>query len=29
MHYLAEWLQPKVPELSITYVPVGDPVTTL
>jgi putative NIF3 family GTP cyclohydrolase 1 type 2 len=29
MHYLAEWLQPKVPEIPITYIPVGDPVKTL
>ncbi|GHO57016.1 Nif3-like dinuclear metal center hexameric protein [Ktedonobacter robiniae] len=27
MHYLVEWLQPKIPELSITYIAVGDPVS--
>ena len=29
MHYLNTWLQPKVPELPITYLAVGDPITLL
>lgn len=29
MHYLSSWLQPKVPEIPITYLAVGDPVTML
>jgi putative NIF3 family GTP cyclohydrolase 1 type 2 len=27
MEWLVEWLQPKVPELTITHVPSGDPFT--
>ena len=26
MHYLVEWLQPKVPGIAITHVPSGDPI---
>lgn len=26
MHYLVEWLQPKIANISITYLPVGSPV---
>ncbi|GHO49989.1 Nif3-like dinuclear metal center hexameric protein [Ktedonospora formicarum] len=29
MHYLSSWLQPKVPEVPITYLAIGDPITTL
>jgi putative NIF3 family GTP cyclohydrolase 1 type 2 len=29
MRYLAEWLQPKIAEIPITYVAVGDPIITL
>ncbi|GCE14823.1 Nif3-like dinuclear metal center hexameric protein [Tengunoibacter tsumagoiensis] len=29
MHYLVEWLQPQLPNIPLTYLAVGDPVTTL
>jgi putative NIF3 family GTP cyclohydrolase 1 type 2 len=29
MRYLAEWLRPKVAEVPITYLAVGDPITIL
>lgn len=29
MNYLTEWLQPKVAEIPITYLAVGDPITIL
>lgn len=29
MRYLAEWLQPKVAEIPVTYLAVGDPIRTL
>lgn len=29
MRYLSEWLQPKVPEIPITYLAVGDPIVML
>jgi putative NIF3 family GTP cyclohydrolase 1 type 2 len=29
MEYLVEWLQPRVPDIPVTYVPAGDPFRTL
>lgn len=29
MRYLAQWLQPKVPEIPVTYTAVGDPIVIL
>ena len=29
MRYLVEWLQPKVPEIPMTYCAVGDPIRTI
>jgi putative NIF3 family GTP cyclohydrolase 1 type 2 len=29
MRYLVEWLQPKVPEIPINYIAVGDPIRTI
>ncbi|GHO86327.1 Nif3-like dinuclear metal center hexameric protein [Dictyobacter formicarum] len=26
MQYLVDWLQPKIPEVKITFIPVGDPI---